>query len=121
MSKGIDLFNLIPMHSNEIIIRKYVKFDENILACIPNSVFVPSSSYEPSSTFVPSLGPILVSSSDDESEDENPPPPSHFHPNESIEHEPALIHIHSSSEPPLLCFEFQRLMIQTHLYKIMTI
>jgi hypothetical protein len=39
---------LLQPHSNEIIIRRDVKFDENILACEPNSMFVPSLAYEPS-------------------------------------------------------------------------
>jgi hypothetical protein len=76
--------------------------------------------------------PILVSSSDDDSEDENPPPPTHLPLVGSIEHELALtpcfldgsiqhekqlvillmilhinvIHIHSSSEPPLFWLKF---------------
>jgi hypothetical protein len=67
----------------EIIIRRDVKFDENILACEPNSTIVPSSACEPYSTFVPSYD--LFSSSDDDSEDENPPSPSHPPPDESFE------------------------------------
>jgi hypothetical protein len=92
-------YRLIQTHCNEIIIRRDVKFDENLLACEPNSTFVPSlacepnsvvvpsSTCEPSSTFVPSS--ILVSSSDGNSEDENPPPPAHLPPNDSFEPEPA--------------------------------
>jgi hypothetical protein len=89
-SEDVKGYKLLQPHSNEIIIRRDVKFDENILACEPNSTFVPSSAYEPSSTFVPYSVPILVSSSlDDDSEDENPPPPAHLPLDESIEHEPA--------------------------------
>jgi hypothetical protein len=89
---------LLQPHCNEIFIRRDVKFDENLLACEPNSVLVPSlaykpnstvvssSVYEPYSTFVPSS--ILVSSLDDDSEDENPPPPAHLPPDESFEPEP---------------------------------
>jgi hypothetical protein len=46
---------LIQPHSNEIIIRRNVKFDEIILTCEPNLTFFPSSAYEQSSSFVPSL------------------------------------------------------------------
>jgi hypothetical protein len=63
---------LIQHHSNEIIIRRDVKFDENLFACEPNLVFVPSLAYEPPSMFVPSSlpnffvsDPFLISSSDD--------------------------------------------------------
>jgi hypothetical protein len=79
---------LLQPHCNEIVIRRYVKFDENILACKPNLVIVPSSSCEPSSMFVPYFVHILVSSSDDDREDENPPLPAHLPPYESIELEP---------------------------------
>jgi hypothetical protein len=83
---------LLQPHSNEIIIRRDVKFVENILACKLNSAFVRYMCCEPSSAFVPSFVPILVSSSssDDDSEDENTPLPSHLLPNESIKHEPTL-------------------------------
>ena len=86
-------YRLLQPHCNEIIIRRDVKFDENILACKPNLAIVPSSSCKPSSAFVPSYD--LVSSSDDDSEDENPPPPAHPPPDESFEPEP-------SPAPPLL-------------------
>jgi hypothetical protein len=42
-------YRLLQPHCNEIIIRRDVKFDENILACEPNSTIVPSSACEPSS------------------------------------------------------------------------
>jgi hypothetical protein len=96
-SEDVKGYRLLQTHCNEIIIRRDVKFDENILACEPNSVFVPSlackpnstvvpsSTYEPSLMFVPSS--VLVSSSDDDSEDENPLPPAHLPPNESFEPE----------------------------------
>jgi hypothetical protein len=35
-------YRLLQSHCNEIIIRRDVKFDENILACEPNSMIVPS-------------------------------------------------------------------------------
>ena len=82
-------YKLLQPHCNEIIIRRDVKFDENILASKPNSTIVPSLAREPSSTFVPSFAPILVSSLDDDNEDENPPPPSHPPPDDSFEPEPA--------------------------------
>jgi hypothetical protein len=88
MSKG---YRLLQPHCNEIIIRRDIKFDENLLACEPNSAFVPSSACEPSSAFVPSSVHILVSSLDDGSEDENPPLPAHFPPDESFEHEPTPV------------------------------
>jgi hypothetical protein len=88
-SEDVKGYRLLQPHCNEIIIRRDVKFDENILACEPNSMIVPSSAYEPSSMFVPSSVPILVSSSDDDSEDENPPPPAHLPTDESFEPEPA--------------------------------
>jgi hypothetical protein len=74
--KVIYFFNHIVM---KFIIRRDVKFDENILA------------FEPNSTFVPSFVPTLVSSSDDDNEDENPPLPSHLPPDESFEPELAPV------------------------------
>jgi hypothetical protein len=82
-------YGLLQTHCNEIIIRRDVKFDENILSCEPNLAFVPSSTCKPSSAFVSSSIPIMVSSySYDDNENENPPLPTHLPPNESIEHEP---------------------------------
>jgi hypothetical protein len=83
-SEDVKGCRLLQLHCNEIIIRRDVKFDENILAREPNSVIVPSLAYETSSVFVPSFVPSLVSSSDDDSEDENPPPPAYLPPDESI-------------------------------------
>jgi predicted nucleotidyltransferase len=40
--KDVKGYRLLQLHSNEIIIRSDVKFDENLLACDPNLVFVPS-------------------------------------------------------------------------------
>jgi hypothetical protein len=62
-SEHVKGYYLLQPHSNEIIIRRDLKFDENVLAYEPNSTFVPSSTCKPSSTFVPSYVPILVSSS----------------------------------------------------------
>jgi hypothetical protein len=86
-SEDFKGYRLLQPHCNEIIIRTYVKFDENILACEPNSTIVPSSPCDPSSTFVPSSD-ILVSSSDDDSEDENKPLPAHLPLAKSFEPEP---------------------------------
>jgi hypothetical protein len=83
-SEDVKGYKLLQPHFNEIIIRRDVKFDENILSCEPNSTIMPSSACEPSSTFVPSSILILASSSYDDSEDENPPAPAHLPPDESI-------------------------------------
>ena len=78
---------MLQPHSHYIIIRRDVKFDENILACKPNLAGVPSLACEPDSMIVPSYSsssgflerfPTLVF--DDDSEDENPPPPAHVPP-----------------------------------------
>jgi hypothetical protein len=99
-SKDVKGYRLLQSHCNEIIIRRDVKFDENLLACEPNLTFVPSlacepnsmvvpsSAYEPSSTFVPCSD--LISSSDYDSEDTNPPLPAYPRPDESFELEPTL-------------------------------
>jgi hypothetical protein len=90
-SEDVKGYRLLQPHCNEIILRRDVKFDENLLICEPNSTVVPSSAYEPSSAFVPSFVPILVSSLDDESEDENTPLPADIPPNESFEPEQAPV------------------------------
>jgi transposase InsO family protein len=62
-SEDVKCYRLLQKHCSEIIIiRRDVKFDENLLACEPNSMIVPSSACEPSLAFVPSFVPILVSS-----------------------------------------------------------
>jgi hypothetical protein len=86
-SEYVKGYRILQSNCNEIIIRRDVKFDENLLACEPNSIIMPSSACETSSIFVPSYD--LVSSLDDDSEDENPPPPTHAPSNESFEPEPA--------------------------------
>jgi hypothetical protein len=86
-SEDVKGYRLLQSHCNEIILRRDVKFDENLLACEPSSRIVPSLACEPSLAFVPSYD--LVSSSDDDSEDENPPTPAHPPPDESFEPEPA--------------------------------
>jgi hypothetical protein len=90
-SEGVKGYRLLEPHFNEIIIRREVKFDENILAHETNSTIMPSSTCQSSSTFFPSYVSILVYSSDDDSEDENPPPPSHLHLDESFEPEPTVV------------------------------
>jgi hypothetical protein len=87
-SEYVKGYRLLQPHFNEIIIRRDVKFDENILACEPNSTIKPPSSCKPSSAFVPSSVPILVSSLDDDSGDENPPLTAHLPLDESFEPEP---------------------------------
>ena len=67
-------YRLIKPHSDDVIIIRDVKFDENILACEPNLVGVPSLACEPDSTIVPSSSsskfhdrfPTLVSNDDSE-------------------------------------------------------
>jgi hypothetical protein len=149
-SEDVKGYKLLQPHCNEIIIRRDVKFDENILACEPNLTFVPSLAYAIHLRHFPSSIPIMVSSSssDDDSEDENPPPPAHLPPDDSIEPEPApthhcfldgsiqhekqlvillvilhinVKHVHSSNEPLLFWLKFQRLMIQRHLQKLQVI
>jgi hypothetical protein len=85
-SEDVEGYRLLQSHCNEIILRRDVKFDENLLACEPSSTIMPSSAREPYSSFVPSYD--LVSSSYDDREDENPPPPALPPPDESVEPEP---------------------------------
>jgi hypothetical protein len=88
-SKDVKGYRLLQPHCKEIIIRRYVKFDENILAYDPNSTFFPSLACKPSLKFVPSFGPIIFSSSpNNDSEEENSSPPTHLPKDESIELEP---------------------------------
>ena len=69
---------ILQLHSHDIIIRRDVKFDENLLACEPNLAGVPSLAYEPDSAIVPSsssnfLDRFPTPVSDEDNEDENPP------------------------------------------------
>ena len=80
-------YRLLKPHSHDIIIRRDVKFDENLLACEPNLVGVPSLACEPDSMIVPSsssysnfLDRFSTPVSDYDSEDENPPPPARVPP-----------------------------------------
>jgi hypothetical protein len=78
-SKDVKGYRLLQPHSNKIIIRRDVKFDENILAYDPNSTFFSSSACESYLVFVPPSITILISSSsDDDSEGENIPLPTHL-------------------------------------------
>ena len=73
-SEDVKGYRLLQPHSHDIIIRRDVKFDENLLACDPDSTIVPSSS---SSNF---LDRFPTSVSNDDRQDENPPPPAHVPP-----------------------------------------
>ena len=79
-------YRLLQPHSHDIIIRRDVKFNENLLACEPNLAGVPSLACEPDSGIMPSsysynfLDRFPTPVSDDDSEDENPPPPTHVPP-----------------------------------------
>jgi hypothetical protein len=90
-SEDIKGYRLLQPHCNEIILRRDVKFDENLLAYEPNSAGVPSSACEPSLEVVPSFVSILDSSSDDDSEDENTPPSVDIPPDDSFEPEQAPV------------------------------
>lgn len=86
-SKDLKVYKLLQPHSNEIINERYVKFDENILACRSNSVIVSFFTCEPSSNFVPPSLHMLVSFQNDETKDQNPPLSTHIPLDESIEYE----------------------------------
>ena len=82
-SEDVKGYRLLRPHSHDIIIRRDVEFDENLLACEPNLAGVPSLAHDPDLMIVPASSssysnfldrfPTLVSY--DDSEDENPPPP----------------------------------------------
>eukprot|EP00253_Pinus_taeda_P019350 PITA_19350 len=75
-SENVKGYRLLTPKSKNVIIRRYVKFVENI------------SSYDPSSADVPPLSILStsenISSLDDDSEDDNPPPPSKDPPSAQI-------------------------------------
>ncbi len=84
-SEDVKGYRLLQPHSKNIIIRRDVKFHEDISACEPNLALVPSLACESSSTYEPSsphvdTTPTLFTSLDDESEDENPPLPAQLPP-----------------------------------------
>jgi hypothetical protein len=146
-SDDVKGYRLLQPHCNEIILRRDVKFDENLLACEPNSAGVPSSACEPSLAVVPSSVSIMILL--------------HmmtvrmkihlllltflqmiplnlnkhqFHRflDGSVQHEKHLVillvilqisvgHVHSSIKPLLFWLKFQKLMIQRHLQKLQVI
>ena len=79
-SKDVKGYKLLQPNSIEIIIRKDVQFDENILSCKHDLACVPSLACNPDLTYVSSSyysldsTPSLVISLDEDSDDENPPP-----------------------------------------------
>ena len=73
-SENVKGYRLLQPNSKEIIIRRDVQFNENILACEPNSAYVPSSACEPDLAVVP-LSSSSDISSDTDSDDDHPPPP----------------------------------------------
>ena len=86
-SEDIKGYRLLQPHSHGIIIRRDVKFDENILAYEPNLAGVPSLACEPDLMIVPSfsssssfLDKFPSPISDDESGNGNPPLPAHVPP-----------------------------------------
>ena len=84
-SEDVKGYSLLQPYSHDIIIRRDVKFDENLLACEPNLAGVPSLACEPDSTIVPYstsnfLDRFPTPFFDDDSEDENPAPPTHVPP-----------------------------------------
>ena len=60
--EDVKVYRLLQPHSHDIIIRRDVKFDENLLSCMPNLASVPTLVF------------------DDDNKDENPPPPAHVPP-----------------------------------------
>ena len=54
-SEDVKVYRLLQPHSHDIIIRRDVNFDENLLAWEPNLLGVPSLACEPDSANVPSL------------------------------------------------------------------
>ena len=82
-SEDVKGYRLLQPHSHDIIIRRDVKFDENLLAYEPNLAGVPSLACEPDSAIVPSssssnfLDRFPTTVSDDDSEHENSPPPAY--------------------------------------------
>jgi hypothetical protein len=79
-SKDVKGYRLLQPNSKEIIIRRDVQFNENILACEPNSAYVPSLACDPDLVVVPFSSSLLNNtpsdiSSDTDSDDEHPPLP----------------------------------------------
>ena len=84
--KYVRGYRIIKSHYNDIIIRIYVNFDENISDHEPNSMSIPYVAYKPSSTLMlpstPNILDIVPNTTyyfeDDYGEDENALPPPHF-------------------------------------------
>ena len=77
-SKNVKGYRLLQPNSKRIIIRRGVKFNENVFAYEPDSAYVPSSECEPNLVVVPSSSSILNNapsdiSSDTKSDNEHPP------------------------------------------------
>ena len=85
-SKDVKGYRLLQPNSIEIIIRRDVKFNENVSAYEPDLAYVLSSACEPNSEDVPSSSSLLdntsssITSSDVDSDDAYPPPPVHVPP-----------------------------------------
>ena len=58
-SENVKGYRLLQPNSKEIIIRRDVQFNENILACEPNSAYVPSSACESNLAVVPFSSSLL--------------------------------------------------------------
>ena len=84
--KYVRGYRIIKSNYNDIILRIYVKFDENILDHEPNSMSIPSVAYKPSSTLMlpstPNFLDIVPNTTSyfeyDYNEYENALPPPHF-------------------------------------------
>ena len=84
--KYVKGYRIIKSHSNDIIIRIYVKFYENISDHEPNSTSIPSMANKPYSPLMlpstPNFLDIVPNTTsyfeDDYNEDENALPPPHF-------------------------------------------
>jgi hypothetical protein len=77
-SEDLKGYRLLQPNSKGIIIRRDVQFNENVLACEPNSAYVPSSACEPDLVVVSFSSSLLNNtpygiSSDTDSDDEHPP------------------------------------------------
>jgi hypothetical protein len=78
--KDVKGYRLLQPNSKEIIIRRDVQFNENILACEPTLTYVPSSTCKPDLAVVSFSSSLLNNtpsdiSSDTDSDDEHPPLP----------------------------------------------
>jgi hypothetical protein len=78
-SEDVKGYRFLQPNSKEIIIRRDVQFNENILACEPNSTYVPSSACEHDLAVVPFSSSLLNNtpydiSLDADGDDEHPPP-----------------------------------------------